>query len=150
MGAQASTGYATIYKTTYDSIFTPKYSELETRYTKDIRATEEAKQPELRSQLAQAYYDSPLMQQYYEQRYDDYYDGTGVLNGNNRLERDGTTVYSVTAGDILKARSSAEKIRQKWSNCSTVIALVKPFLILNSSKQHNFLRVEERVLLTLR
>ena len=49
------------------------------------------------------------MQQYYEQRYDDYYDGTGVLNGNNRLERDGTTVYSVTAGDILKARSSAEK-----------------------------------------
>ncbi|WP_263576851.1 hypothetical protein [Acinetobacter pseudolwoffii] len=109
LGAQASTGYATIYKTTYDSIYNPKYNELETKYTKDIKATEEAKQPELRSQLAQAYYDSPLMQQYYEQRYDDYYDGTGVLNGNNRLERDGTTVYSVTAGDILKARSSAEK-----------------------------------------
>ncbi|WP_216934752.1 MULTISPECIES: hypothetical protein [unclassified Acinetobacter] len=111
LGAQASTGYATLYKTTYDSIFNPKYNELETRYTKDIKATEEAKQPELRSQLAQAYYDSPLMQQYYDQRYTDYYNGTGVLTGNDKLERDGTTVYSVTAGDILKARSSAEKNR---------------------------------------
>lgn len=113
LGAQVSTGYATIYKTTYDSIYNPKYSELETKYTKDIKATEEAKQPELRSQLAQAYYDSPLMQQYYNQRYDDYYNGTGVFSGNDKLERDGTTVYSVTAGDILKARSSAEKNREE-------------------------------------
>src|SRR5690606_27464365 len=58
LGAQASTGYATIYKSTYDSIYNPKYNELETKYTKDIKATEEAKQPELRSQLAQAYYRS--------------------------------------------------------------------------------------------
>ena len=50
LGAQASTGYATIY--TYDSIYNPKYTELETKYTKDIKATEkEAKQPQLRSDL---------------------------------------------------------------------------------------------------
>ncbi|WP_180076281.1 hypothetical protein [Acinetobacter sp. YH12106] len=110
LGAQASTGYATIYKDTYDPIFNPKYTELETKYTKDIKATEEAKQPALRSQLVQAYYDSELMQRYYEQRYDDYYDGAGNTSPgiNYSLQNDGTTAYKLTPYRPNKSKEYAE------------------------------------------
>lgn len=110
LGAQASTGYATIYKTTYDSIFNPKYAELETKYTKDIKATEEAKQSDLRNQLVQAYYDSDLMQRYYEQRYDDYYNGAGNTSPgiNYSYIEDGTTAYKVTPWLPNKSKEYAE------------------------------------------
>ncbi|WP_407305160.1 hypothetical protein [Acinetobacter sp.] len=109
LGSQASTGYATIYKNTYDSIYNPKYTELETKYTKDIKATEEAKQPQLRSDLFDAYYNSDLMQRYYDQRYDDYYNGAGRHTGINwyTLENDGTTAYSVLGGNITRSREYA-------------------------------------------
>ncbi|PJI29399.1 hypothetical protein [Acinetobacter pseudolwoffii] len=135
LGAQASTGYATIYKTTYDSIFTPKYSELETRYTKDIRATEEAKQPELRSQLVQAYYDSPLMQQYYDQRYDDYYNGAGNTSPgiNYEIVNDGTTRHSLTPLRPNKSKEYAEAntremIELLYGNRAGVTIPNSPFL----------------------
>ncbi|WP_411686015.1 hypothetical protein [Acinetobacter pseudolwoffii] len=135
LGAQASTGYATIYKTTYDSIFTPKYSELETRYTKDIRATEEAKQPELRSQLVQAYYDSPLMQQYYDQRYDDYYNGAGNTSPgiNYEIVNDGTTRHSLTPLRPNKSKEYAEAntremIELLYGNRAEVTIPNSPFL----------------------
>ena len=49
------------------------------------------------------------MQRYYDQRYDDYYNGAGSHIGINwyTLENDGTTAYSVLGGNITRSREYA-------------------------------------------
>ncbi|WP_179992640.1 MULTISPECIES: hypothetical protein [unclassified Acinetobacter] len=139
LGAQASTGYATIYKDTYDPIFNPKYTELETKYTKDIKATEEAKQPALRSQLVQAYYDSELMQRYYEQRYDDYYNGAGNTSPgiNYSLQNDGTTAYKLTPYLPNRSKEYAE------INTREMIELLYGNKINNTLPESKFIKDEK-------
>lgn len=110
---QVTYGYATAYNDTYDSVYATQYETLKNQYTRGIGAAEEAKRAELRADLFNAYYNSDLMQRYYDQRYADYYNGTGVLNGNDRLERDGTEVFSVTVGNIIGAQNAAKTNREQ-------------------------------------
>ncbi|MGX5698755.1 hypothetical protein ACWKWF_03950 [Acinetobacter kookii] len=60
--------YETTYQTSYDSYRTTNYTAVKTDVATNYTA-------EYRGNVVQSYIDSPLMKQYYQQRYDDYYNG---------------------------------------------------------------------------
>lgn len=111
LAQQASSGYTTIYQTTFDSIYTPEYNRLAADYTRNIRSNEESKAPQLRQEQITAYRNSDLMKAYYKQRYDDYYDGAGRKPGIDwyTLDDDGTTPHSLYGGNIDGSKEAAEK-----------------------------------------
>ncbi|MFH7349285.1 hypothetical protein L1A45_11775 [Acinetobacter variabilis] len=114
LDGKAANNYNTFYETTYQKEFDLKYSELETRYTKDIAANEQAKSSTIRTEFYNAIYDSAVMQEYYNQRYNDYYNGAGEFGlGDYRkypLEADGTTAYELDpVWDAIQRRTLAEK-----------------------------------------
>src|SRR5690554_1588582 len=81
---------ANLYQTTYDN-------SVSTYKTQNYNATLTAIRNEIgasaRSGIVEEYRNSTLMQQYYQQRYEDYYDGT-IITG---LKSDGTTSHTLTA-----------------------------------------------------
>ena len=81
---------ANLYQTTYDN-------SVSTYKTQNYNATLSAIRNEIgasaRSGIVEEYRNSTLMQQYYQQRYEDYYDGT-IITG---LKSDGTTSHTLTA-----------------------------------------------------
>lgn len=81
---------ANLYQTTYDN-------SVSTYKTQNYNATLTAIRNEIgasaRSGIMEEYRNSTLMQQYYQQRYEDYYDGT-IITG---LKSDGTTSHTLTA-----------------------------------------------------
>ncbi|WP_312210236.1 hypothetical protein [Acinetobacter variabilis] len=81
---------ANLYQTTYDNSVstykTQNYNTTLTAIRNEIGAS-------ARSGIVEEYRNSTLMQQYYQQRYEDYYDGT-IITG---LKSDGTTSHTLTA-----------------------------------------------------
>lgn len=88
--------YESTYQTSYDSYRTTNYTAVKTDVATNYTA-------EYRGNVVQSYVDSPLMTQYYQQRYDDYYDGT-IVTG---LVNDGTTTHTLTAGQTDKSKEYA-------------------------------------------
>lgn len=93
---------ANLYQTTYDN-------SVSTYKTQNYNATLTAIRNEIgasaRSGIMEEYRNSTLMQQYYQQRYEDYYDGT-IITG---LKSDGTTSHTLTAGQKDKSVEYALK-----------------------------------------
>lgn len=88
--------YETTYQSAYNTYRTNNYTTVNTTVKNDYTA-------EYRGALVQSYVDSPLMKQYYQQRYDDYYDGT-LITG---LDSDGTTAHTLTAWQTNKSKEYA-------------------------------------------
>lgn len=81
---------ANLYQTTYDdSVSTYKTQ----NYNTTLTAIRNEIGASARSGIVEEYRNSTLMQQYYQQRYEDYYDGT-IITG---LKSDGTTSHTLTA-----------------------------------------------------
>ncbi|QQN87480.1 MULTISPECIES: hypothetical protein [Acinetobacter] len=93
---------ANLYQTTYDN-------SVSTYKTQNYNATLTAIRNEIgasaRSGIMEEYRNSTLMQQYYQQRYEDYYDGT-IITG---LKSDGTTSHTLTVGQKDKSVEYALK-----------------------------------------
>ncbi len=107
--------YESTYQTSYDSYRTTNYTAVKTDVATNYTA-------EYRGNVVQSYVDSPLMTQYYQQRYDDYYDGT-IVTG---LVNDGTTTHTLTAWQTNKskeyaAQNTLEMIELLYGNRSTEI-----------------------------
>ena len=83
---QLSTLYQSTYTTTFNNYKTQNYSSTKTAVSSEISVG-------VRQSLVAEYFESDLMQEYYQQRYNDYYDGT-IITG---LKNDGTTSYTLTA-----------------------------------------------------
>ena len=81
-----STLYQSTYTTTFNNYKTQNYSSTKTAVSSEISVG-------VRQSLVAEYFESDLMQEYYQQRYNDYYDGT-IITG---LKNDGTTSYTLTA-----------------------------------------------------
>jgi len=93
---------ANLYQTTYNN-------SVSTYKTQNYNATLTAIRNEIgasaRSGIMEEYRNSTLMQQYYQQRYEDYYDGT-IITG---LKSDGTTSHTLTVGQKDKSVEYALK-----------------------------------------
>lgn len=91
-----STLYQSTYTTTFNNYKTQNYSSTKTAVSSEISVG-------VRQSLVAEYFESDRMKQYYQQRYNDYYNGT-IISG---LTNDGTTSYTLTVGQASKSREYA-------------------------------------------
>ncbi len=100
--------YATEYQKAYDELKTDFY---DTNYN-TIKNTydTQANRTTFTQELIDYYYNMDFMKAYYDQRYDDYYNGAGRHTGINwyTLKDDGTTPNSVLAGNIVRSKEYAK------------------------------------------
>lgn len=100
-------GKVTSYNGVYESTFESKYAAYSAaNLTRITNETETAYKAEYRGRQVQTYFDSPTMQAYYEQRYNEYYnegkisatkDGTTIPGAGNPtwLNKDASTKYAL-------------------------------------------------------
>lgn len=100
------TGYNGVYDSTYTSSKATYTTQNSTRITNE---TNTAYSAEYRGKLVQSYLESPMMKAYYDQRYNDYYDGSSA--GLN-FENDGTTKVVLTPW--LKEKSQAAALKNTY------------------------------------
>lgn len=93
-----STLYQSTYTTTFNNYKTQNYSSTKSAVSSEISVG-------VRQSLVAEYFESDRMQEYYQQRYNDYYNGT-IISG---LTNDGTTSYTLTGGQPRKSREYASK-----------------------------------------
>ena len=86
-----STLYQSTYTTTFNNYKTQNYSSTKTAVSSEISVG-------VRQSSVAEYFESDRMKQYYQQRYNDYHDGTWGFIGSDLIE-DGTTSYSLHAWD---------------------------------------------------
>ncbi len=91
-----STLYQSTYTTTFNNYKIQNYSSTKTAVSSEISVG-------VRQSLVAEYFESDRMKQYYQQRYNDYYNGT-IISG---LTNDGTTSYTLTVGQASKSREYA-------------------------------------------
>lgn len=104
--------YATEYQQAYDTLKTDFYNNNYNtiKNTYDTQANRSA----FSQELIDYYYNTEFMKGYYDQRYDDYYNGAGEdltflgINLNYKLVKDGTKEYEIYAGNILKSEEYAK------------------------------------------
>ena len=100
------TGYNGVYDSTYTSSKATYTTQNSTRITNE---TNTAYSAEYRGKLVQSYLESDTMKAYYNQRYNDYYDGSSA--GLN-FENDGTTKVVLTPW--LKEKSQAAALKNTY------------------------------------
>lgn len=100
------TGYNGVYDSTYTSSKATYTTQNSTRVTNE---TNTAYSAEYRGKLVQSYLESDTMKAYYNQRYNDYYDGSSA--GLN-FENDGTTKVVLTPW--LKEKSQAAALKNTY------------------------------------